>query len=129
MEYHEGMQIPPGGEIITRRRMGLLIPGVVVFGVFYFGTVGAWALSNDASGTLQDTLLIPVVGPFIAAGRTSSSARRTGAIVSGLFQTVGLGLFIGGLVPKRYVVYYAGDLEIRPHAGLDGGGLDLTLRF
>lgn len=129
VEYYEGMQIPPGGQIVTRLRIGMMIPGVVLFGVSYFGTLAAWAISEDTGGRMQDILLVPVVGPYIAAARAGSQSRKVGATFMGIMQTVGLGLFIGGLVPKRYLVYYADGWQLTPRASLDGAGLDLSLEF
>lgn len=127
--YHEGMQIPPGGEIVTRMRLGLLIPGLALFGVSYIGTLAAWAVSEDSGGRVQDINLVPVVGPFIAAARADTQARKLGAAFMGVFQTVGFGLLIGGLVPKKYIVYYADNWQLAPRMGLDGGGLDFSMEF
>ncbi len=129
IEYHEGMPIPPGGEIVSRVRLGMLIPGLALFGVSYIGTLAAWAASEDAGGRIQDINLVPVVGPYIAASRADTQARKLGAAFMGVFQTVGLGLLIGGVVPKKYIVYYADGWQLTPRAGLDGAGLDFSMTF
>ncbi len=129
IEYREGMQIPPDGEVVTRPRFGMLIPGIAIFGVSYIGTVAAWAMSKDSGGRVQDIVAVPLVGPYIAAARAGSRARKIGAACMAVMQTAGLALLIGGLVPKKYLVYYADGWELRPRAGLGGAGLDLSLRF
>lgn len=129
IEYHDGMQIPPGGQIVTRLRLGMLIPGAALFGISYIGSLVAWAISQDVSGDVQDILLVPVVGPYIAAARADTRSRALGAAFTGVLQTVGLALFIGGLVPKRYLVYQANGWELSPRAGFDGFGLDLSTEF
>ena len=129
IRYEEGMPIPPGGEVVSRVHLGMLIPGAVVFGVFYVGSILTWAWSQDRRGCIQDSMLIPVVGPYIAAARAENQGRRTGAIMTGLAQTAGFALLVAGAVPRRYLVYRAGDLRFTPRAGLDGAGLEAELHF
>ncbi|MAQ19361.1 MAG: hypothetical protein CMN30_31745 [Sandaracinus sp.] len=129
IRYEEGMPIPPGGEAVSRVHLGMLIPGAVVFGVFYVGSILTWAWSQDARGCIQDSMLIPVVGPYIAAARAENQGRRTGAIMTGLAQTAGFALLVAGAIPRRYLVYRAGDLRFTPRAGLDGAGLEAELHF
>ncbi len=138
--YHEGMTIPPGGELIERRRTGMIISGAAVFGGMYLLTVAATAsvtgggISGGSGG--EPVLYVPVVGPFIRAfhGGTIRGG-RVFFVIDGLVQTVGATLLIVGLASKtRYIQYYAESddgrrqLALSPMVG-ETNGLALDLRF
>lgn len=134
IRYHEGMDMPPGAEITSRPKLGMLIPGAIMFAVPYIFTAMAYAISQDASGGIDPTILIPAVGPFIQIPDASSAAARTGLAWDGILQTVGLVLLVVGAIPRKYVTYYAGGnpdqrLTVAPRFGGRGGGLDLSLAF
>lgn len=130
--YYEGMVLPPDARVFSRPRIGLIIPGAALFGVFYLGTVMAWAISQDHSGRVQNVVLVPALGPFLAIPNAGTSGRRVGLVWTGLLQVAGLALFIAGLIPKRYVEYYASDTpgwRLAPVFGDGGGGLSAERRF
>lgn len=130
--YVEGMALPPDARVYSRPRIGLLIPGAALFGVFYLGTVMAWAISQDHSRTVQNVVLVPALGPFLAIPNAANSGRRIGLVWTGLLQVAGLALFIAGAIPKRYVEYYAGHTpgwRVSPVFGEGGGGLSAERRF
>jgi hypothetical protein len=134
IRYHEGMELPPGAEITNRVKLGMLIPGLAIFAVPYIITAMAYSISNDTGGGIDPTILIPVVGPFIQIPDASGSAARTGLAWDGILQTVGLVLFAVGVIPRKYVTYYAGvdgaqRFSLAPRFGPGGGGLDAAIRF
>lgn len=132
--YYEGMVIPPGGEIIQRRKIGLMIPGAVMFGISYISVASFYAIANDLDENPPGKLLVPVLGPFLAMDRYTTSSGRFVLGWAGLMQGVGLTLFALGVVPRRYVQYYAGtgtevQWALTPRANGTELGLDLGLRF
>lgn len=134
LRYHEGMEVPPGAEITSRPKIGLLVAGGVMFAIPYIFTAMAYAISQDASGGIHPTILIPAVGPFIQIPDASSAAARTGLAWDGILQTVGLVLLVAGAIPRKYVTYYAGGgsdqrFTVLPRFGQSGGGMDLRLQF
>jgi hypothetical protein len=143
LPYHEGMEIPPGGQVIKRRRMGLAIPGAVLFAIPYFITVGIWTSDPDYSRRerVPGTVLIPGFGPFIAMAQldtdsyTYSGALKTGLAWSGIMQLVGITMMTFGFIGKRYLVYYADvndrklAFQLLPIASHDGGGAALSVSF
>lgn len=139
--YTEGMDMPEGGTITKRVRLGLLIPGAALFVIPYLSTALTYSFLADARASTrqpQPILLVPVLGPFLAIpnldenfedmGRDSGT-RKFWLTFNGLIQLAGLTMAIVGAIPKKYVEYYAGNFNIMPRFGADGGGLDLTARF
>lgn len=139
--YVEGMDLPQGAQITKRVRLGLLIPGGIMFLVPYLSTVLSWSFLRDARRSdrqPQGVLLAPVIGPFLAIGGLDENfedmgrdrgSRPVWLALDGLLQLAGLTMAIMGAIPKKYVEYYAGPLQITPRVGVGGGGLDLTARF
>ena len=130
--YEDGMQVPMGAYVETRPRVGLIVAGSIVFGVVYLLTalVGVAASSTDASYSM---LLVPVVGPLIAAaGADEDDAWGAAALVTGI-QALGVTLFVlGFVVPRRVLVITAEDdsgptIAITPMAVPDGAGLSLRI--
>ena len=139
--YEEGMEIPEGGQITRRVRLGMLIPGAILFVVPYLSTALSYSFLKDvrsSSRQPQGILLVPVLGPWLAIpnldenfedmGRESGT-RRFWLTLNGLVQLAGLTMAIVGAIPRKYVTYYASGVQITPRVGPDGGGLDLTARF
>ena len=85
-----------------RRRIGLLIAGLAVFGGGYVGSVGTYAVSSNRH---KPTLLIPVAGPWIAlstlpwdtVNKTLRPLEQAAIVVQGLAQATGLVLSIIGI--------------------------------
>ncbi len=132
--YFDGMQIPPGGEIIQRRKLGLMIPGLAIFGVSYISMVSAYAISNDLGNDPPPAMLVPVLGPFLAMGRYENSTSRVGLGFLGTMQVIGVTMFAVGVVPRRYVQYFAGTGDspswaLMPVAGAGELGAQLGVRF
>lgn len=76
LPYEEDKPIPPGYELRSRPRLGLVISGAVTFGAAYgFALVGAVDTKFKDKGGF---LLIPVFGPWLtigAGGADDSSCR------------------------------------------------------
>ena len=107
--YEDGMEVPPGAYVRSRSRMGLWIPGVVIFGSSYvvsglFGMLGTALRNIGGSGEADARVWIPLVGPLIVA---ETQGGRTVAGFSMAVQSVGLALTIAGLASRRReLVYY-----------------------
>jgi hypothetical protein len=127
IEWNEGEIIPPGYRKGTRIRMSLVISGSVLFGTawlpsvitgsFFVGdnsrfcggtfdpTTGQY-VDNTNCGASPATLMIPIVGPWIAA--TSTEAKQ-GVLkfwlaFDGLQQTAGVALLIAGFAAPKTVL-------------------------
>lgn len=132
-----------------RRGLGLMITGFSMFGTTYLLTAWAGALTHDGHGgcnrsehscrEIGKALMVPFVGPIIAA-QGSDSARET----MGLLMVSGLQIasFTMGLIGavrwsryKRWERNFAGlplgksGLALQPMPRFDGGGLGLNYRF
>jgi len=85
-----------------RRKIGLMIAGIAVFGAGYVGAAATYALNSDV---LDATLLIPLAGPWITLGsvnwdNVTESDRTIDQVVivmQGLLQGTGLVLSIIGI--------------------------------
>lgn len=134
--YEEGMTIPPGGEVVSKSRLGLWIPGLAMFGAMYLTTISVASIIADGAydpdrRDAASWLYIPVLGPWAYL----PNATRPGApwvVLDGLVQAGGATMFIVGLtVRKQYLVYYAEGpsgraLAWRPTFGPTGAGLQLA---
>lgn len=128
--YREGMQVPEGGRIIERRKLGLIIAGGAMFLVSYGIAVSLYVDLTFFSGAM----LIPFVGPIIETRQDDLLALdRMLLVVDGLVQIAGFTLLTLGLVKKTKLIEYYGLNErgwtVTPRAGARGAGLDLRARF
>jgi hypothetical protein len=108
LDYVDGGEIPPGYHVETGIRTGLVIAGAVMLGVGYGIAAGA-AASTDI-GDEGHVLYVPVVGPFILAGRFDYGGELGGLafmvvglplILNGLVQTAGTILLVAGVGSRR----------------------------
>jgi hypothetical protein len=84
---------------MPERGLGLTIAGFGLFGVSYLLTVGAGTVTIDAGRPMIGrAMLIPAVGPFIAAARTDSAAAGFALGFTGVVQLSGLAMGIAGAV-------------------------------
>jgi len=142
-------QPPP--EPQRRRGKGLMITGFVMFGATYLTTafVGAAALDTSRDtylGTADERarkvgtgLVIPVIGPLIAAPQIETATGTMAAIFSFIAQAGGLTLGIAGAVRytrdgRRMQAAQAGlhlgkGVRLGAAPRLGGGSLNLTYRF
>jgi hypothetical protein len=112
--------LPPKGPN-PNRGLGMTIAGFSIFGVSYLITaVTATALIDSGSPEMGRPLLIPVVGPFIAAGRQPYATIGFGLAFTGIIQLASAGMGIGGAVILG---------TSRRKARLSASGSGLQLRF
>lgn len=144
---------PPVYRPNKRRGLGLMITGWSLFVASYGLTAlsGAAVIDNcDASDDydcrkLGGSLMIPVLGPFLAAPEVNSMAGRFALVVfPGLAQVAGLSMGIAGTVlfarsRRSYsaainrdglrLTRRANNLRVANMASPTGGGLKMTYRF
>jgi hypothetical protein len=90
---------PPYKPYNKNRGLGLTIAGFSIFGFSYLITAVSGTIAIDAgSPEIGRPLLIPAVGPFIAASRVPSATLGFGLGFTGVIQLAGLGMGIGGAV-------------------------------
>jgi hypothetical protein len=143
-DWQEGQPVPYGYHPETRARKGLVITGSVLFGVCYILSTLVAAADNGStydynSGTYQTTsyeaLWIPVIGPFIQAGK-DNNANGDGQmfVLDGLAQAAGVTMLVLGLAyPRKILVRNdLGTISFVPtpmKVGHEGGGFGLVGRF
>jgi hypothetical protein len=102
LPYADGYPIPDGYRPEMRFRTSLIIAGAAVFGAMYGLSIASTAGGGDKS------LLAPIVGPFIAAGRLGGSELAPVAavflVLSGLAQTGGVVMLAVGIGHKKQVL-------------------------
>lgn len=115
--------------------LGLTISGFSMFGISYVGSalVGAMAydLGDDrASRAYGRRMMIPVGGPFAAAGQSSSLTIGILTGMAGVVQVAGLGLGITGTVLlAREKAQASPRLAFGATPTRGGGHFSATLRF
>ena len=129
MRYHPGMTIPDGYRVETKRKPGLYVGGAVTLGGAYLLTVSAAAIVEPLDSSVWP-LYIPVVGPFIALGTTSYSSAGSSylLVMDGLVQAAGLGMLVGGVVGKKWLVPIP-RMAYNPDNGGAEAGMQLMGRF
>jgi hypothetical protein len=138
--WEPGQPIPQGYHAETRTRTGLIVAGAITFGCLYFFSAIAAGIGADntsktsyVNGQYVTTkgenpnaaLWVPVVGPFIQMGNTSSATANVFLVVDGLGQAAGATMLIVGLVsPKNVLVRndLGAGVRVTP-VGLGGGKL------
>ena len=136
-DWEEGQPIPYGYHPEKRARKGLVIPGAVMFGVAYLLStlVAAADDGNYEGGNRYTALWIPVIGPFIQMGRSTTVGDDNQMFfLDGAAQTAGLTMLVLGLAFPRTILVRndLGTISLLPtpmHVGRDGTGLGLVGRF
>src|SRR5262245_38810419 len=112
LRYNAGESIPFGYELKMKPRWGFVIAGAVTFGATYLptalvGTALANGPDDDGFGLV---LLIPLAGPFVSMGleRGAGAVVKGLAIVNGLLQIGGAGLFAAGFLAKEEYLEQSG---------------------
>ena len=98
--------------------------------MYLLTTLGA-AISSDA-GNPVNALYVPVFGPFIQAGQTSTSTGAFFYAIDGLVQAGGITMFVLGLaMPKRELVRNELGIEwsLQPILGRSETGMGLVGKF
>jgi hypothetical protein len=135
-DWKEGDPIPDGYREVQRTRTGAVVGGGVTLGVMWIISAFVAAVAKDVSGNNSSPdapLYVPVVGPFIQMGSTSSATGNMTLLVDGLAQAGGFALLVYGLTTPRNVLVRAdltGETQIVPiQVGRDGYGLGLRTAF
>jgi hypothetical protein len=90
--------IPPPSHN-RNRGLGLTIAGFSVFGFSYLiSAVSATIMIDTGASELGRPLLIPAIGPFVAASRAGTAVGAFGLGFVGVIQLAGLGMGVGGAV-------------------------------
>jgi hypothetical protein len=136
-DWQVGLPVPYGYHPETRLRKGKVIGGAVTFGVLYLCSAWVAAVGGDISTSTGGqnhaaALYVPVFGPFIELGETSSSSLRYLLVLDGLAQGIGAAMLTYGLVVPQNVLV-RNDLAlvtVTPmRLGQDGNGVGLMGRF
>jgi hypothetical protein len=145
LPYTDGQTVPPGYEVVSRNRMGLVVAGTITTTVMWIFSVTAAVMSegDDQSGYLA----IPVLGPWlmIATGGTKDECTNDGDLTScenkaperglvvfdGLVQLGGAAMIASGfLFPSKHLVRTNLSLRLRPMTlGRNGHGLGILGTF
>ncbi|MBX3251005.1 MAG: hypothetical protein KF901_27760 [Myxococcales bacterium] len=127
--YQEGMEVPPGGQLIERRMRFLLFGGLGMF-------VGGYLLGGTLAVTGSDSGLgfVPLLGPLLWQVRDGTRNTTEVAVISTLMQAIGLVGFFIGLKKRRYIEYWAGGeptrergVALSPLVLPGGAGVSLTV--
>jgi len=134
MDFDETRPIPPGYTKVSRARKGLIIGGACTLGGVYLFTTFIAAVADDinkagGSNTDVSALYIPVVGPFVELGQTSSSTAKFYLTLSGLGQTAGAIMLIYGLTSPKTLLVRNDQLTFAPMIGNGASGLSVMGRF
>ncbi len=118
LDWNDDAQVPPGYHTETRVRRGLVVGGAVTFGTMYLlsaliAAVGAdsanvsYNYDGSYAGTRKNELAalwVPVVGPFIQMGNTSTSSGNLLLGIDGAAQAAGAAMLIYGLAAPKTVL-------------------------
>ncbi len=120
IRYEEGMELPPGAQIVRRRRRGLLVAGLATF-------LGAY-LPFASLGILLDepVAAIPVFGlPLLALQEDTDVDATMLSFVVAAAQLGGILLFAFGMKKREYVQYPR--FALAPFASPTSAGVGLTI--
>ena len=123
--YEEGQRAPPGYQLKSEPRTGLVIGGAVTLGTVWISTILAASIVDAVRNADREKdeprdngaapLFIPVFGPFIAISTLDAEGPGiTVLVMDGLAQGAGAGMLIAGLTAERKVwVRQVGNVELR----------------
>lgn len=150
LPYREGKATPPGYEVDTVPRNGMIIGGALMAGGLHLvSMIAAVALDAEADEVIKDEqggartdpefdnrytpLFIPLVGPFVAV--KTADATGTGMallVMNGIAQVTGCSLVIAGLAsPKKVLVKQDAvvGMEVVPLLSKDVAGMAIQGNF
>jgi hypothetical protein len=146
LTYEDGMPIPPGYRLETRRRRSLMAAGAALFGASYLAsalTAGTVVAGYDKHRMEVAPLFIPFAGPFVTLSTSrdvqlNDPDRRTNGallIVDGVAQITGAALFIAGAIAREPILartkasYLPEEASATPELFLGGRSATLRWRF
>lgn len=122
--YRRGQLTPAGYRLDSHEDRTLAITGAVVFALWYFVALAS-ALGDSGDQRANDALLVPVVGPFVAAELVQhEDAGHVAYLVYGAMQTAGVGLMVlSELFPtERFVLIHGQSSSLHWNVGRIGSG-------
>jgi hypothetical protein len=130
LEWENGEVVPPGYAPDSRPDVGLLVGGLVTFGVPYLtGSIVAYVATVGEDEEFAP-LFVPVVGPLIAMGTLESEGSGTYFLaLDAITQALGASLFVASLLSEETYLRRVGDrstpssFELDVVAGPAGGAL------
>lgn len=135
-DWDDSQPVPYGYRKEARVRGGLVAGGAVAFGVSYGLSVGLGLLGADMSSlyggkNTTEALFIPIAGPWIQLGQTSTASGQFLLVADGVVQLAGVSMLVAGIVAKRTILVrtdYA-SATLTPIATRRGAGLGITGTF
>jgi hypothetical protein len=134
-DYDDTRPAPLGYTPVKRTRKGLIIGGAITLGSVWSVCLLSWAVAEDSrsSGGKNEleAMWVPVLGPFIQLGNTSSATGRVFLTGLGVAQAAGAAMLIAGVTAPR-VVLVRNDLvgmELTPMVGPGTTGMMVAGRF
>lgn len=133
---YTGGPIPFGYSYQEKYNLGLLVSGPILFALGYAIAISS-ASSADSPPSIggfskpppYKALYIPVTGPFAFAGYVRDETKLIYGLL-GIGQTLGVGLFLGGILrPKEVLVRRSFDEAFRPQLQIGPGHVQLNMRF
>jgi hypothetical protein len=127
--------VPLGYTPIERTNKHLIVGGAVTFGVAYGLSAFVAAVGQDAgdNGHNEEAAMwIPVAGPFIQMGQTSSATGKFFLAGMGGAQLAGALMLYYGMSSRERVLVrndLVGSLTVAPMAGNGASGMALAGRF
>jgi hypothetical protein len=120
--------VPPSYVPDSRPDIGMMVGGLVTFGVPYLSSSVLAYVATVGEGTEFAPLFVPVVGPLIAMGTLESEGVGTYFLaLDAITQAVGASLFVASLIREDTFLKRVGangrGVEVDFVAGPAGGGL------
>jgi hypothetical protein len=136
LDYADGQNVPSGYHQETRVRKGLIIAGGATFGGTYLfslllAAAGQDSASNGGGKNDLAPLFIPVFGPFITMGNSTSATADVFLAIDGAAQAAGVAMAVVGLsMPKTILVRNdlgrGAEVTIQPVVGFGTAGVGGT---
>jgi len=129
IRYEDGQPVPPGYQLEQRMWGGMVIPGGVLFGVFY--SIGALIAAGSNPPRDAGWLVAPVIGPWVMLASTTDGAGRFFLTSDGIVQAASVALLVVGFHGRKVLVRSdLASLTVTPVLmGSAGHGAMLTARF
>lgn len=133
LPYDETIPVPPGYEIQTRPRMGLVKAGLATLIPLYaLSVLGGGVHLGAENGDAKEygPLIIPVVGPFATMATSNSSGATPFLLLDGLGQMTGAALCLAGLFSsEKYLARQTATTNLRPDVAVGPKSMVLRWQF
>jgi hypothetical protein len=114
----------------------LVIPGAIIFGMSYFGSVAIGTLYIDSNAGPFGALFVPVIGPFIVAGAADLAgsgllgSAESNYVLVGLIQAGSGAMLLAGIFAKKtYLVREGVAHVVRPEFFVGPGSVGMKVTF